>query len=991
MTGFDPTAPEYRYFVTDLLSNSLLAEIPFQGVSYERSLKSAGKFSGNIAVIDATDALNLYENTMPGKTALYVVRDDECVWGGIIWSRSYSLTERSLSVQAAEFTSYLHHRNIWRTFSHDFGATAQKSTVGGLTVVTLSSGSYHFTAGAPVKLEFYDVSNFTYNGYYTILASGLTDTSFAVSIPTLPVGTYASTTVKVRVDTYDYTRELLTEMQVDFSDIQFPNSEIQPGVRNEFAVSTRALTNNVATLTTSSAHDLSVGQTVDVENIKAYRTNLINNPSFETNTTGWATTNVNLARVTTDFYVGSASLQITSASATDTFARARLFTRLTAIAGSPYTASVYLKNTAGNNRQHRISLWWRDSGGTLISATDSTGTTLNVGGAWQLFTVSGTAPAGTVSVDFVILMQYSDASLSNVTLADACIVEQSSTIGDYFDGNTSGLSAWTGTANNSTSTMFVDLNGSYEVSATTSTTVSYAFEEVDIASAPTSTIIATVTKKELDSTTGLVTLTTSSSHGFSVGQYVEIENVDDPAAAYATFDGRHLINSVPSSTTFTYYVYVASSEVYEATITSITHPKIESTAHAFGLFWYFCDSIVPFKVGDTVTVTGVDPVAYNITGAVYSVDSETKKIFTILNAGTPAAYVSGGEVSGHITITADNSFSVGDKVSIAGVTPSSYNSSEETVTIATSTYFTIASANVDEYETGGSVNLIVPLTGTATVTPRLFSNTYGPFPGSSDVGIDFSTNDYSGVTIDNHTYRGYELRSIGEELDEYSDTVDGFEYRIDCAYDPTTSTFTRTFVLLPINVPNPPAPGEVSPLSRFGADELVFEYPGNINTVTMDESAENAATRFFVVGNIGDLGGEASQPYAVASATDLLNGGWPLLDESQTRQDAYAESQLYSYAQRYLSEFRPPVTDLKIGVNGSIAPVIGTYAPGDWCAVIIYDNFIQMRMSSDLEIRDDILVRKIENIKVKVPDGVAFPEEVELLLFAEWEVDKIGE
>jgi hypothetical protein len=805
MTGFDPTAPKYRYFVTDLLSNSLLAEIPFQGVSYERSLKSAGKFSGNIAVIDETDALNLYENTMPGKTGLYVVRDNECVWGGIIWSRSYSLTEKSLSVQGAEFTSYLYHRNIWRTFSHDFGATAVKSTVGGLTVVTLSSGSYDFTAGAPVKLEFYDVSNFTYNGYYTVLASGLTDTSFAVSIPSLPVGTYASTTVKVRVDTYDYTRELLTEMQVDFSNIQFPNSELQPGVRNEFAVSTRALTDNVVTLTTSSAHDLSVGQTVDVENIGA---------SFD---------------------------------------------------------------------------------------------------------------------------------------------------------------------------------GSYTVTATTTNTVSYAKTATNVVSAPTSTAIATVTKKELDATTGLVTLTTSSSHSFSVGQYVDIENVDDPAAAYATFDGRHLINSTPTSTTFTYYVYVASSEVYEATITSITHPMIESTAHAFGLFWYFCDSIVPFKAGDTVTITGVDPAAYNITGTVYNVDTETKKVFTILNAGTPAAYVSGGEVSGHITITADNAFSVGDKVSIAGVTPSSYNSSEETVTIATSTYFAIASSNVDEYDSGGSVNLIVPLAGSATVTPRLFSNTYGPFPGNSDIGIDFSTNDYSGVTIDNRTYRGYELRSIGEELDEYSDTVDGFEYRIDCAYDPTTSTFTRTFVLLPINVPNPPAPGEVSPLSRFGADELVFEYPGNINTVTMDESAENAATRFFVVGNISDLGDEASQPYAVASATDLLNAGWPILDESQTRQDAYAENQLYDYAQRYLSEFRPPVTDLKIGVNGSIAPVVGTYAPGDWCAVIIYDNFVQMRMSSDLEIRDDILVRKIENIKVRVPDGVAFPEEVELLLFAEWEVDKVGE
>jgi hypothetical protein len=499
---------------------------------------------------------------------------------------------------------------------------------------------------------------------------------------------------------------------------------------------------------------------------------------------------------------------------------------------------------------------------------------------------------------------------------------------------------------------------------------------------------------------------------------------------------------------------------------------IERTAVAFGLLWYYCDSVVPFVAGDTVTVAGVrtfyrtvthrqiagttatltlsnthsisvgdsvtitdinpiyngektvtavgtytisytvaagnveantalDPAAlgsvsradsiYNTTGVVYAVDTETKKMFTILSAGSPNEYTSGGEVSGYITITAVNAFEVGDKVAIIGVTPNTYDSSQKTIKSATASTFVVASSVVDSYTTGGGVNLIVPLTGEATMRATLALNTYGPFPGNADVGIEFSTNDYSGVNVDNKTYRGYELRSIGEELDEYSDTVDGFEYRIDCAYDPTTSSFTRTFVLLPINFPNPPAPGEVSPLSRFGADRYVFEYPGNINNVTVDESAENAATRFFVVGNISDLGSDASQPYSVASATDLIAGGWPILDGAATRQDAYLESQLYGYAQRYLSEFRPPVTDIKISVNGSLDPAIGSYNPGDWCAVIINDPFVEMRMSSDLEIRDDILVRKIENISVSVPDGVAFPEQVELLLFAEWEVDKVGE
>jgi hypothetical protein len=79
------TSIKYRYFVTDLVSNQVIAEIPFNGVSYERALKTAGSFSGSIPLLEETQHLDLYNSTMPGKTGLYVVRNGECVWGGIIW------------------------------------------------------------------------------------------------------------------------------------------------------------------------------------------------------------------------------------------------------------------------------------------------------------------------------------------------------------------------------------------------------------------------------------------------------------------------------------------------------------------------------------------------------------------------------------------------------------------------------------------------------------------------------------------------------------------------------------------------------------------------------------------------------------------------------------------------------------------------------------------------------------------------------------------
>ena len=169
--------------------------------------------------------------------------------------------------------------------------------------------------------------------------------------------------------------------------------------------------------------------------------------------------------------------------------------------------------------------------------------------------------------------------------------------------------------------------------------------------------------------------------------------------------------------------------------------------------------------------------------------------------------------------------------------------------------------------------------------------------------------------------------------------------------------------------------------------------------------SDQAATRFWVVGNLGGIGEDISQPYSAATAVDLLTSGWPLLEQDYTLSDnindvntvnngqyinVEDEQVLYSYADRYLQEHRPPIADFKIQVNGSLDPQVGTYAPGDWCSIVSSDPFVQMRLASDLEPRSTVIVRKIEKIKVSVPDFPSFPEKVELELIAEWLVDKVG-
>lgn len=280
--------------------------------------------------------------------------------------------------------------------------------------------------------------------------------------------------------------------------------------------------------------------------------------------------------------------------------------------------------------------------------------------------------------------------------------------------------------------------------------------------------------------------------------------------------------------------------------------------------------------------------------------------------------------------------------------------------------------------------------GSSIVRPKATQSTYGSFPGNANPDIEFSTRAYSGIDVLPTQYRGHELTNVGDALSKYSDTTDGFEYRIDCSYDEDAKRFRRTFVLLPIDFPNPPPAGEASPPSRFGADKLVFEYPGNIIDVKIDESAENAATRFFAVGESG-LDGDAADPYSVASDIDLLDGSnrrrWPVLDDSEKVSGIDDEEILYAYAQRYLGESRPPSAKLTVSVNGSLQPTVNNYVPGNWCSLIVQDDFMKMRLASGLEPRDTVIIRKIDSMKVTVPDGTTFPETVDLTLVAEWEVD----
>jgi hypothetical protein len=105
----------YRYLFCDLLSNEILAELPITGVTFTQQLNSAGTLSGSLLLSGLSSAANATNATIPGRCGLYVDRNGELIWGGIIWSREYNSADQHITIQAREFESYFERRRITTT------------------------------------------------------------------------------------------------------------------------------------------------------------------------------------------------------------------------------------------------------------------------------------------------------------------------------------------------------------------------------------------------------------------------------------------------------------------------------------------------------------------------------------------------------------------------------------------------------------------------------------------------------------------------------------------------------------------------------------------------------------------------------------------------------------------------------------------------------------------------------------------------------------
>ena len=499
-----------------------------------------------------------------------------------------------------------------------------------------------------------------------------------------------------------------------------------------------------------------------------------------------------------------------------------------------------------------------------------------------------------------------------------------------------------------------------------------------------------------------VTTYTIGAHSFSVGDTITVANV-----------GGEFTQKTGSTNAYSELI---------TTVTGITSTQVKTNKKGLYKVNYNTDVNIG-KTSTSVTgVTGSTIRAYDIDGgrtpltpATATIDDLPDVLNPLKNSSkvTGIAYNASNKYC-YLQLDVDPGYVKGMKVNISGVDDGKENLFDGIVTLTgvglidKKPYIKYVSSIATRTKDYGKFNdnetfksFLANAGGTVTIENYVYVGSYGSYTGSSDIGIEFSTQYNSGHYQRAETYRGHEVKNVGEALAAYADkyvtkpgttrtvrNVYGFDYRINCEYDEAAQSFRRIFTFLPVQYPNAPVHGEVSPVSRFGADKVVFEYPGNIDSVSLEESAEESSTRFWMIGSDGGTGTDnATKSYVGVSSKNLLEGGWPLIEADESNDKLDFNKEITEHAYRYLNETQPPTGQFSLGVNGSIDPIVNSYQPGDWCSIIVNDQFVRDRLASDLEPRDDVIVRKILSYEVSVPDSPSFPESVSLTVVPEWDVD----
>lgn len=164
------------------------------------------------------------------------------------------------------------------------------------------------------------------------------------------------------------------------------------------------------------------------------RNNLIVNPSFKTDTTGWTSNSAaTISRITTDAFFGSSCMQVVKSANPE--AGIKTSSRIEVSEDTSYAVSAYVKVPAGNEVPNlRINVFWYTalSGGSLISNNSTTLVYPTDGDGWVRIMAVYTAPSLAVAASISIVQTYAGTA-GEIFYVDAVMFEAASYVGEYFD------------------------------------------------------------------------------------------------------------------------------------------------------------------------------------------------------------------------------------------------------------------------------------------------------------------------------------------------------------------------------------------------------------------------------------------------------------------------------------------------------------------------------------------------------------------------------
>ncbi|MFJ9671091.1 hypothetical protein ACIRP5_09935 [Streptomyces sp. NPDC101221] len=98
----------YRIYLYNTKTKAVHAEIPFSALSYSFVMDEAGSATIEIPIgVPRMDGQPLTpDDLFPVRTGVVIERDDELVWGGILWAYRLNLTNRTIQLSAQGYLSY---------------------------------------------------------------------------------------------------------------------------------------------------------------------------------------------------------------------------------------------------------------------------------------------------------------------------------------------------------------------------------------------------------------------------------------------------------------------------------------------------------------------------------------------------------------------------------------------------------------------------------------------------------------------------------------------------------------------------------------------------------------------------------------------------------------------------------------------------------------------------------------------------------------------